>query len=128
MPASRNTLCSAASLPTISIGYSLNVRSLLPAQGGLDLMGSGGSIVLVGSIADARRNQGYGVYSANQGGRSVLRPDMGQRTRAEGIRVNVVSPGPTDTAMMAATTKRRRGVRQALTHLTSGTIGWGREA
>ncbi|ACI57956.1 MULTISPECIES: SDR family NAD(P)-dependent oxidoreductase [Rhizobium] len=95
--------------------FALNVRSLLfAAQGGLDLMGSGGSIVLVGSIADAVGTKGYGVYSASKAAVRSFARTWASELAPRGIRVNVVSPGPTDTAMMAATTEE---VRQALTHL-----------
>jgi len=93
--------------------FGLNVRSLLfAAQGGIDLMQSGGSIVLIGSIAEAVGTKGYGVYSASKAAVRSFTRTWANELAPRGIRVNVVSPGPTDTAMMAATSDE---VRQALT-------------
>lgn len=93
--------------------FGLNVRSLLfAAQDALDLMQEGGSIVLIGSIADAIGPRGYGVYSASKSAVRSFARTWANELAPRGIRVNVVSPGPTDTAMMAATTEE---VRKALT-------------
>ncbi len=93
--------------------FGLNVRSLLfAAQDALNLMQEGGSIVLVGSIADAIGPKGYGVYSASKSAVRSFARTWANELAPKGIRVNVVSPGPTDTAMMAATTDE---VRAALT-------------
>ncbi len=93
--------------------FGLNVRSLLfAAQDALNLMKDGGSIVLVGSIADAIGPKGYGVYSASKSAVRSFARTWANELAPKGIRVNVVSPGPTDTAMMAATTDE---VRAALT-------------
>ena len=95
--------------------FGLNVRSLLFAvQGGIDLMHPGGSIVLVGSIADVVGTKGYGVYSASKAAVRSFTRTWANELASRGIRVNVVSPGPTDTAMMADTTDE---VRQALTNM-----------
>lgn len=95
--------------------FGLNVRSLLfAAQGAIDLMQEGGSIVLVGSIADVIGTKGYGVYSASKAAVRSFARTWANELAPRGIRVNVVSPGPTDTAMMAGTTVE---VREALTKL-----------
>jgi NAD(P)-dependent dehydrogenase (short-subunit alcohol dehydrogenase family) len=83
--------------------FGLNVRALLfAAQGGIDLMQPGGSIVLVGSIADVVGTKGYGVYSASKAAVRSFARTWANELAVKGIRVNVVSPGPTDTAMMGA--------------------------
>jgi NAD(P)-dependent dehydrogenase (short-subunit alcohol dehydrogenase family) len=93
--------------------FGLNVRSLLfAAQDALQLMQDGGSVVLIGSIADAIGPKGYGVYSASKAAVRSFTRTWANELAPKGIRVNVVSPGPTDTAMMAATTEE---VRAALT-------------
>lgn len=80
--------------------FLVNVRSsVLALQSALDMMGEGSSVVLVGSAADTAGVPSYGTYSASKAAlRSYARTwtaELGPR----GIRVNVVSPGPTDTAM-----------------------------
>ncbi|MDK4715861.1 SDR family oxidoreductase [Rhizobium sp. CNPSo 4039] len=93
--------------------FDLNVRSLLfAAQNALELIPDNGSIVLIGSIADVIGPKGYGVYSASKSAVRSFTRTWANELAPRGIRVNVVSPGPTDTAMMAATTDE---VRAALT-------------
>jgi NAD(P)-dependent dehydrogenase (short-subunit alcohol dehydrogenase family) len=83
--------------------FDLNVRALLfAAQGAIDLMAEGGSIVLVGSIGGVIGPKGYGVYSASKAAVRSFARTWANELAPRGIRVNVVSPGPTDTAMMAA--------------------------
>jgi NAD(P)-dependent dehydrogenase (short-subunit alcohol dehydrogenase family) len=95
--------------------FGLNVRSLVFAtQGAIDLMRPGATIVLVGSIADAIGTQGYGVYGASKAAVRSFARTWANELAPKGIRVNVVSPGPTDTAMMAAASDE---VREALTKL-----------
>ncbi|WP_029116707.1 SDR family NAD(P)-dependent oxidoreductase [Mycobacterium sp. URHB0044] len=91
----------------------LNVRSLLFAvQTALPLMNSGGTIVLVGSIAGDLGTAGYGVYGASKAAVRALARTWTTELASRGIRVNVVSPGPTDTAMFSAASDE---VRDALT-------------
>lgn len=93
--------------------FGLNVRSLLfAAQGAIDLMQPGSTIVLVGSIADVVGTKGYGVYSASKAAVRSFARTWANELAPRGIRVNVVSPGPTDTAMMADVTQ---DIREALT-------------
>lgn len=95
--------------------FGLNVRALLFAvKAATEFMPDGGSVVLIGSIAGAIGTKGYGVYGATKAAvRSFARTwanELAPRT----IRVNVVAPGPIDTAMMAAAPE---DVREALTNL-----------
>lgn len=89
--------------------FTVNVRgAMLALQASLATMPDGAAVVLVGSIADAIGVPNYGVYAATKAAiRSFARTwaaELGPRR----IRVNVVSPGPTDTAMMAATSEEMR--------------------
>jgi len=89
--------------------FTVNVRgAMLALQASLTTLTDGAAVVLVGSIADAIGVPNYGAYAATKAAiRSYARTwaaELGPRR----IRVNVVSPGPTDTAMMAATTEEMR--------------------
>jgi len=89
--------------------FGLNVRSLVfAAQGAVDLMQSGGTIVLIGSIAGDIGTKGYGVYGATKAAVRSFTRTWANELATRGIRVNVVSPGPTDTAMMASTSQELR--------------------
>jgi NAD(P)-dependent dehydrogenase (short-subunit alcohol dehydrogenase family) len=92
--------------------FGLNVRALVfAAQGAVDLMSTGGTVVLIGSIAGDIGTKGYGVTKAAV--RSFART-WANELAPRGIRVNVVSPGPTDTAMFADASDE---VRETLTRL-----------
>ncbi|MCX8279093.1 SDR family oxidoreductase [Phyllobacterium sp. 0TCS1.6C] len=92
--------------------FGLNVRSLVfAAQGAVDIMQPGGTIVLIGSIAGDIGTKGYGVYGATKAAVRSFTRTWANELASKGIRVNVVSPGPTDTAMMAGTSQE---VRDAL--------------
>ncbi len=62
---------------------------------------AGGTIVLVGSIADMVGTKGYGVYGASKAAVRSFARTWANELAPKGIRVNVVSPGPTDTAIFA---------------------------
>lgn len=82
--------------------FDLNVRAtVFTVQKALPLIADGGSVVLLGSIAGAKGNAGRSVYSASK---AVLRSFARSWTmdlKARRIRVNVLSPGPTETASFA---------------------------
>src|SRR4029077_17561289 len=79
-----------------------HVRSLLFAsQAGAGIMGAGGAIVLIGSIAGMIGTAGFGVYGASKAAVRSFARTWANELAPRGIRVNVVSPGPVDTAMFA---------------------------
>src|SRR3954469_17691785 len=83
--------------------FGLNVRALLFAsQAGASMMGPGGAIVLIGSIAGTIGTAGYGVYGASKAAVRSFARTWANELAPKGIRVNVVSPGPVDTAMFAS--------------------------
>ncbi|MGA1835106.1 SDR family NAD(P)-dependent oxidoreductase [Rhizobium wenxiniae] len=95
--------------------FGLNVKSLVfAAQGAIEMMQPGGTIVLIGSIAGDIGTKGYGVYGATKAAVRSFTRTWANELAPRGIRVNVVSPGPTDTAMMAAASQE---VRDALSNL-----------
>jgi NAD(P)-dependent dehydrogenase (short-subunit alcohol dehydrogenase family) len=95
--------------------FNLNVRALLfAAKAATAIMPDGGSIVLVGSIADTVGTKGYGVYGATKAAVRSLARTWANELEPRNIRVNVVAPGPTDTAMMAAASDE---VRETLAKL-----------
>jgi len=103
-----------ATLGTISADHfdrilGLNVKALLfGTQGALELMSRGGAVVLVGSIAGFIGTKGYGVYGASKAAVRSFARTWANELAERGIRVNVVSPGPTDTAMFDAVSDEMR--------------------
>lgn len=89
--------------------FLVNVRGpVLAFQAAVGAMDKGGSVVLIGSIADTAGIPHYGTYAATKAALRSYARTWTAELAPRGIRVNVVSPGPTDTAMMAATTDEVR--------------------
>ncbi|WP_183824213.1 SDR family NAD(P)-dependent oxidoreductase [Rhizobium sp. BK377] len=83
--------------------FGVNVRGMVfGLQAALPAMTGGGSVVLVGSIADSAGYASYGTYAATKAAVRSYARTWTAELAPKGIRVNVVAPGPTDTEMMAA--------------------------
>lgn len=85
--------------------FALNVRGpLLAMKAAIPHMPSGSAAVMVGSTASEMAVPYYGTYAATKAAlRSYVRTWTAELA-PHGIRVNVLSPGPTDTPMMADVT------------------------
>lgn len=82
--------------------FSVNVRgAVFGLQAALPAMPDGGAVVLVGSVAGLIAVPGYGTYAATKAALRSYARTWTAELAPRGIRVNVVAPGPTDTAMMA---------------------------
>jgi NAD(P)-dependent dehydrogenase (short-subunit alcohol dehydrogenase family) len=78
--------------------FSVNVRgTLFTVQKALPLMGPGGSIILTGSTADAMGTPAFSVYGASKAAIRNFARSWAVDLRGTGIRVNVLTPGPTKT-------------------------------
>ena len=82
--------------------FDLNVRgTVFVVQKALKLFNNNGSIILNGSIAASKGFPAFGVYAASKAAvRSFARTWLNE-LKDRRIRVNVISPGPIDTAIMA---------------------------
>jgi NAD(P)-dependent dehydrogenase (short-subunit alcohol dehydrogenase family) len=84
--------------------FNLNARAtLFTVQKALPLMRTGGSVILVGSVAGYVGVPGFSAYSATK---AALRSYVRTWTREftdRGIRFNTLSPGPIDTPMIGST-------------------------
>ncbi|SFU54760.1 NAD(P)-dependent dehydrogenase, short-chain alcohol dehydrogenase family [Methylobacterium sp. 174MFSha1.1] len=89
--------------------FAVNVRgAVFGLQAALGAMGRGASVVLMGSIADAAGITPYGTYAATKAALRSYARTWTAELAPQGIRVNVVAPGPTDTAMMASVPEEGR--------------------
>lgn len=80
--------------------FDVNVKGLLfTVQKGLPLMASGGSIILTGSSTSVMGTPRFSVYSATKAAIRNFARSWAQDLRGTGIRVNVLSPGPTMTEL-----------------------------
>lgn len=81
--------------------HNVNLRGcFFAAQKVLPLMGRGGSIVFTGSIGSQLAAPANAVYAASKAGLRAVARIFAVELVAQGIRVNMVSPGPTETPIL----------------------------
>lgn len=82
--------------------FDTNVKgTIFTVQKALPLMGQGGSIILTGSSAGTTGATAFSVYSASKAAVRNLARTWAEDLRGTGIRINVLSPGPTATERAA---------------------------
>jgi 2-hydroxycyclohexanecarboxyl-CoA dehydrogenase len=64
------------------------------------IAGGGGKVVNIASDAGRVGSSGESVYSACKGGLIAFSKTIARETARDNVRVNVVCPGPTDTALL----------------------------
>ncbi len=90
--------------------FDINVKGVVfTAQKALPLMPDGGTIILTGSSASVKGNPALSIYSATKAAIRSFARTWTTDLKDRGIRVNVVSPGPIDTSMLAETFGDRPG-------------------
>ncbi len=81
--------------------FSINVRgTLFTVQKGLPLLNEGASVILNASTSADKGGEGIGTYAASKAAVRSLTRTWANELRGRGIRVNAISPGPTDTEGM----------------------------
>jgi len=76
--------------------FDVNVKGVIfTVQKALPLLGEGGSIILTGSTTGAMGTPAFSVYSASKAAVRNLARTWALDLKGTGIRVNVLSPGPT---------------------------------
>jgi len=81
--------------------HAINLKGCVFAlQQALRLMGKGGSIVVTGSIGAHGPLAGNGTYAAAKAGLAMAMKVFAKELVTEGIRLNMVSPGPIDTPLL----------------------------
>jgi NAD(P)-dependent dehydrogenase (short-subunit alcohol dehydrogenase family) len=102
--------------------FGVNVRgTLFTVQKALPLFSDGGSIIMNGSIAGSMGFPGFGVYSASKAAVRSLARTWTVDLKARNIRVNVLSPGTIDTAILEGVPKDAVDAFVAL--IPRGTMG-----
>jgi NAD(P)-dependent dehydrogenase (short-subunit alcohol dehydrogenase family) len=78
--------------------FDVNVKgTLFTVQKALPLLKKGSSIILTGSTTGSRGTSAFSVYSASKAAIRNFARSWALDLRGTGIRVNVLSPGPTET-------------------------------
>lgn len=99
--------------------HAINLRGCVFAlQKAVRIMGQGGSVVVTGSIGAHGALEGNGTYAAAKAGLFMAMKVFAKELVAEGIRVNVVSPGPIETPLLyrnpGMTEEQVEGLRQMM--------------
>lgn len=83
-----------AQFGTNARGAFFGVQRMLP------IMRDGGAIILTGSIASEKVLEGHAVYAGSKAAIGAFARSWAIELKSRRIRVNVLSPGPTDTAVL----------------------------
>src|SRR6266481_8404056 len=103
--------------------FDLNVRgTLFTVQKALPLLKDGASIILTGSIAGVKGFEGMSVYNASKAAIRSFARSWTNDLKSRRIRVNVISPGPIETAATADLPKEMKAGFASLVPLGR----WGR--
>lgn len=106
--------------------FAINARgTFFGVQKIAPILRDGGSIILVGSLASDKVLDGHAVYAGTKAAIGAFARNWALEFKARGIRVNMLSPGPTETAIL-----EKLGVapddRGAFIDMMSGAIPLGR--
>ncbi|MFF3375102.1 SDR family NAD(P)-dependent oxidoreductase [Streptomyces sp. NPDC002680] len=78
--------------------FGINVRgTLFTVQKALPLLNEGASVILNGSTAVDSGAEAFGVYAATKAATRSFARTWANELKGRGIRVNAITPGPTDT-------------------------------
>jgi len=82
--------------------FDLNAKgTFFTVQKALPLLRDGGAIIMTGTIATIKGMPNLSAYGASKAGLRVFAKAWTNELKERGIRVNVISPGPIDTAVFA---------------------------
>ncbi|MBV7483044.1 SDR family NAD(P)-dependent oxidoreductase [Bordetella sp. BOR01] len=92
---------SAVSVDSYDIQFDTNTRAVFfGVTKALPLMRDGGSIILTSSIASTKVLENHAVYAGSKAAVEAFARAWALEFKARKIRVNVLSPGPTDTPIL----------------------------
>ncbi|MCC4315398.1 SDR family oxidoreductase [Streptomyces samsunensis] len=108
--------------------FGINVRgTLFTVQKALPLLNDGASVILNGSTNVDVGDEAFGVYAASKAATRSFARTWANELKGRGIRVNAVTPGPTDTpglSGLAPDPEQAAGLRQHLaTQVPLGRLG-----
>ncbi|MEW1722568.1 SDR family oxidoreductase [Streptomyces sp. NPDC093109] len=98
--------------------FGINVRgTLFTVQKALPLLNDGASVILNGSTNVDSGTEAFGAYAASKAATRSFARTWANELKGRGIRVNTVTPGPTDTpglSALAPTPEQAAGFREHL--------------
>lgn len=102
--------------------FDINVKgTLFTVQKALPLLKAGSSIILTGSTTGVTGTQAFSVYSASKAAIRNFARSWAVDLKGSGIRVNVLSPGPTETPGLMNGLERSGRKKELVAGLVAGT-------
>jgi NAD(P)-dependent dehydrogenase (short-subunit alcohol dehydrogenase family) len=105
--------------------FGINVRGMLfTVQKALPLLNDGASVILNGSTNVDVGDEAFGVYAATKAATRSFSRTWANELKGRGIRVNTITPGPTDTPGLSGLAPDPEQFKQQLaTHVPLGRLG-----
>jgi NAD(P)-dependent dehydrogenase (short-subunit alcohol dehydrogenase family) len=101
--------------------FGINVKGVVfTVQKGLPLLRSGGSIILNASVTASTGLAALSIYSATKAAVRSFARTWSSDLKGRNIRVNAISPGPTDTPGLDSLAKSPEELAQLRQHLVAG--------
>jgi NAD(P)-dependent dehydrogenase (short-subunit alcohol dehydrogenase family) len=95
--------------------FDINVKgTVLTVQKALPLLNAGASVILTSSTASQNGMAGLGAYGASKAAIRAYARTWTNELRGRGIRVNAISPGPTDTPLFDVLGERADEMKAAI--------------
>jgi NAD(P)-dependent dehydrogenase (short-subunit alcohol dehydrogenase family) len=95
--------------------FDINVKgTVLTVQKALPLLNAGASVILTSSTASQNGMAGLGAYGASKAAIRAYARTWTNELRGRGIRVNALSPGPTDTPLFDVLGERADEMKAAI--------------
>jgi len=107
--------------------FGRNVKAVIfTVQKALPLLGKGSSVVLIGSTTSVEGVEAFSVYAASKAAVRNLARSWALDLKGTGVRVNVLSPGPTRTPGLVGLVGDDTAVQQGLLDSFASSIPLGR--
>lgn len=107
--------------------FNRNVKGVLfTVQTALPLLGKGSSVILTGSTAGATGTPAFSVYAASKAAIRNFARNWILDLKDRGIRVNTLSPGPTETTGLVELAGKDKADQQGLLDYLSSQVPMGR--
>jgi NAD(P)-dependent dehydrogenase (short-subunit alcohol dehydrogenase family) len=107
--------------------FNRNVKGVLfTVQTALPLLGNGSSVILTGSTAGATGTPAFSVYAASKAAIRNFARNWILDLKDRGIRVNTLSPGPTETTGLVELAGKDKADQQGLLDYLSSQVPMGR--
>ncbi|CCM77284.1 SDR family NAD(P)-dependent oxidoreductase [Rhizobium mesoamericanum] len=104
-----------------------NVKAVIfTVQKALPLLGKGSSVILIGSTTSIEGTEAFSVYSASKAAVRNLARSWALDLKGTGVRVNVLSPGPTRTPGLVELAGDDKNAQQGFLDALASTIPLGR--